>query len=136
LNKNLYIIRGLPGSGKTTLANTLKTAGLVDEIISADMFFEVLAQALDKTYNEVFNVNHLATAHHMCMQLFIRALQDRKNIAVHNCFTKKEHFKEYEDCAYRMGYTTTIIIANNPRRFNDHSVPPEAYDKMEAFFEY
>jgi len=49
---NLYVLSGLPGSGKSTYANGTFTGQEV--IISSDNVIEALASQLDTTYSEIF----------------------------------------------------------------------------------
>ena len=49
----LYMLVGLPGSGKTTwLANQKDIHNYI--ILSTDKYIEMTAKCLDKTYNDVF----------------------------------------------------------------------------------
>lgn len=67
------IMRGLPGSGKTTHAKTLSRV-----IISADIFF------VDSDGRYRFNPELIKEAHNFCLRQFIKALDGTENIIVDN----------------------------------------------------
>lgn len=121
----LYIIRGLPGSGKTTLANKLAA----NANACADDYFTTA-----KGYH--FDAEKLTQAHEHCYQR-IRALlaQGVPEVAVHNTFVLHEHVAPYIRLAREFGYFYNIIICRS--QFGSvHNVPSEVIRRMRRDFEW
>lgn len=138
--KKLILVRGLPGSGKTTFAKFLyNTIDLeVDVTICAadDYFYDA-----DGKYN--FDANQLYNAHLSCqqnveiaMQRGNAALQIDSVIIVHNTTTAPKEIKTYVELAKKYEYELTSLIVEN-RHGNEsvHNVPDEAMDRMRNRFE-
>jgi len=118
--RTLYLIRGLPGSGKTTLAKQL-----TDQVFEADQFFE----QPDGTYR--FDRASLGEAHAWCRARTESAMQDEKSIiAVSNTFTQHWEMGPYIGLAALYGYQVQEITMSGPLRPNVHGVPPEAIARM------
>lgn len=131
MEKVLYLIRGLPGAGKSTLG-----LHLVDRIClhSADDFFMVEQAKGAPKY--VFDGNRLPEAHLACQNAVRKDMVERlqPRIAVANTFTKKEYMQPYYDLAKKYGYTVMEIIVKSDFK-NIHGVPQATIDKMRAEFE-
>jgi len=98
----LRIVRGLPGSGKTTRA----TAIIVEEggyMASADDFFV----GQDGVYR--FDGTKLTQAHASCQSTARRVLGQGRNIVVHNTFTQGWEFTPYALMAEEFGAKVEII---------------------------
>jgi|AntRauTorcE11897_2_1112592.scaffolds.fasta_scaffold82925_2 predicted kinase len=124
--KTLYILRGLPGSGKTTLANII--AELYN--VAADDYFDL--------YNGgEFNPNYLADAHKWCFNTVgLWMGMEAPKIAVHNTFTREWEFEEYLRLAKTHGYEVhTIIVENRHGGSTVHDVPQKAVESMRDRFE-
>ena len=125
----LYIVRGLPGSGKSTLGCTL----CGDRSYAADDWFEFKADNEGKTYSEVFDPSELGKAHELCQERVenaIRGLRDGfGDVAVCNTFSQQWEAQPYIDMANRFGFTTCVIECQNPFE-NTHNVPDEAIRAM------
>jgi predicted ABC-type ATPase len=77
--KTLYIVRGLPGSGKSTFAQTLECP-----VFEADMFF-VNSQGV---YN--FDFTRIKDAHAWCQEMVEdHMFNQHEKIAVSNTFTQE-----------------------------------------------
>lgn len=123
--KKLYIIRGLPSSGKTTLANEI-----ADFVCEADMYF----------YNNgvyVFKAEQLQQAHLYCQHICRAAMQEGfGRIAVSNTFTTEKEMLPYVEMAEQFGYDVTyIIVEGRHGNKNDHNVPDEVVNKMRSRFQ-
>jgi predicted kinase len=129
-NKNLYILRGLPGAGKSTLA---KNIGAV--YFEADMFF--------MEGNEYkFNPTKLKDAHAWCQNQVRVSMKNSDSklgdtrIAVANTFTQEWEMEPYIEMAKEYGFTVfTLIVENRHGGVNQHNVPDDVLDKMKERFE-
>ena len=99
MNPVLYIVRGLPGSGKSTIAKKLVHES---KHFEADMFF-----IKDGVYN--FNPTLIKDAHEWCFNSVERVMQTRANICVSNTFTQRWEFQPYIDLAIEHNYDYQII---------------------------
>lgn len=124
LDKILYIIRGVSGSGKTTFASTLGC-----EVASADDFFMV-----DGEYR--FDPKKLPKAHEYCRVLVCGWMVDGESvIAVANTFTQDWEMEPYYIMAKDFGYTVfSIIVENRHGGKNEHGVPEQAVQGMRDRF--
>src|ERR1035437_9039203 len=82
----LIIIRGLPGSGKTTMAGVLTRIGY--RHFEADMFFEV-----DGMYQ--YDATRIRDAHAWCQRMTQEALARGENVVVSNTFTHLREMQPY-----------------------------------------
>lgn len=128
MNKTLFIIRGLPGSGKSTLGKTIAM-----ESFAADDFF-------DEYYNGKFKPEKIKNAHEYCKAQVEQAMTWGDNpcesIAVCNTFTQDWEIKPYLDLAKRHGYTVhQIIVENTHGNLSVHNVPKETVEKMRKRFQ-
>ncbi len=135
MNKNLYIVRGLPGSGKSTFALNLVGADFL--VCEADKYFMV-----DGEYK--FDATKLKEAHEFCRNTVETYMRDNveandqfyRQIAVSNTFTQEWEMQPYIDLAKKYGYTVfTIVVENRHGGVNEHGVPDEVLTKMRDRFE-
>jgi predicted kinase len=135
MNKNLYIVRGLPGSGKSTFALNLVGADFL--VCEADKYFMV-----DGEYK--FDATKLKEAHEFCRNTVETYMRDNveandqfyRQIAVSNTFTQEWEMQPYIDLAKKYGYTVfTIVVENRHGGVNQHGVPDEVLTKMRDRFE-
>jgi predicted kinase len=132
--KILTLVRGLPGSGKSTFANTITNEFSICE---ADKFF------YDKEGNYNFDATKLATAHEWCReQVEIRMKDNGVNpqfypeIVVSNTFTQKWEMEAYYKLAEQYGYKVfSIIVENRHDGVNQHGVPVDKLEQMKNRFE-
>ena len=132
--KVLTLVRGLPGSGKSTFANTITNEFSVCE---TDKFF------YDKEGNYNFDATKLRYAHQWCKdEVEIRMKDNQINeqfyphIAVSNTFTQEWEMEEYFKLAEKYGYMVfTIIVENRHDGVNQHGVPAEKLEQMKNRFE-
>ena len=128
--KTLYILRGIPGSGKTTLA---KSIGAVH--FEADMYFMV-----GKEYK--FDVKKLKQAHAWCQDQVRISMKNSDNkigdlrIAVSNTFTQEWEMEPYVEMAKEYGFKVfTLIVENRHGGVNQHEVPEDKIELMKNRFE-
>lgn len=131
--KNLYLLRGLPGSGKSTFAKMLS-----DSHFEADMYF------LDDNGNYNFDPSKLKKAHEWCQDQVHTAMilnhttsgLSNSDIVVSNTFTQEWEMKPYYELAKAWGYKVfSIIIENRHGGVNEHGVPEEKLEQMKNRFE-
>lgn len=123
--KHLYLLRGLPGSGKTTIARELG-----GDHFEADMFF-----MQDGEYR--FDGAKIKLAHAWCQnQVLESMLGGCDKIVVSNTFTQEWEMQAYYEMAKDHGYMVfSIVIENRHGGVNEHGVPDEALNRMEGRFE-
>jgi predicted kinase len=122
MDKILYIIRGIPNSGKSTLGRYLATD---QYCFAADDYFE-------GPDGYKFDPSKLGEAHKMCMTNVEQALRDGQPIvAVANTFSRRWEYESYQVLANNYGYIVAMITMPATRRGdNGHNVPPEAVARM------
>lgn len=123
----LTLIRGIPGSGKTTLAKQIvaDTNALHYE---ADMYFT------DELGNYNFDREKLRDAHNWCHLLTYEGLYSGKDVVVSNTFIKLWEVERYTKEFTRLA-DIEIIVATGKFR-NTHKVDQETIDRMLVNFEY
>jgi len=116
--KNLILLRGVSGSGKSTIAPMFNTTN----IVSTDDFF------LDEYGDYVFDANSLVINHQKCQLAVDMMMQDNEGlIVVHNTFTKDWEMSHYFDLARKYGYAVhTMIVENRHGSKNVHDVPQDS----------
>ena len=127
--KTLYLIRGLPGAGKTTFAKQLSTA-LAATHWETDMFFEK-----DGVYH--FRPALLAKAHQWCYDNVIEDMEhQQKFIVVSNTFTTDKEMNPYKTLALEYGYAVVFLIVENRHgNISVHGVPETTMQKMQTRFQ-
>lgn len=120
----LYLIRGIPGSGKSTFAKELVPDFLVCE---ADKFF-----MRDNEYQ--FNPSKLGQAHSWCQKIVETYMKDGElypKIAVSNTFTTERELQPYFDLAEKYDYVVfSVIVENRHGNESVHNVSDETINKM------
>jgi predicted kinase len=123
--KELILLRGLPGSGKSTFAEVV--GGFRCE---ADMFFME-----DGEYK--FDINRIKEAHRWCKeqcQSFM--VREKPKVIVSNTFTQEWEMEDYYDLAKRYGYkVTSVIVENRHGGESIHSVPDATLGNMRNRFQ-
>ena len=129
----LILLRGLPGSGKTTLAKIILQLRSTDEpeILSADDFFE------DKEGEYNFDPTKLKEAHNYCQfRCSERMRQQKARIVVANTFTQEWEMDEYFKMAERYNYRVhTVVVENRHGNENVHGVPEDKLQQMKNRFQ-
>ena len=135
VEKNLYIIRGLPGSGKSTLGEQLADNELDWTKDRTDWNMRFYSYAADdwftdKDGNYNFVPEELPQAHEDCRARVLGAmLSEVNNIAVCNVFSQKWEAQPYFDLCKLHGYTPVVIECQN-NFGNIHGCPRQKIEEM------
>ena len=125
MTKNLIIVRGIPGSGKSTVAEMLGKA-----ICCADDFY-----MHDGEYKWV--AEDIGKAHGWCQRKCRRFRKAQASqIVVANTSTTVREMQPYMDLARQFGYRVfTIIVETRHDGVSIHGVPEATLDKMRGRFD-
>lgn len=128
--KELFLLRGLPGSGKSTFAKML--VGDKDYCHKeSDMYF------VDRVGNYKFNPSQLKDAHKWCQDEIEFAMKyDHSPVVVSNTFTQEWEMQSYYELAEKYGYRVhSLIVENRHGGVNEHGVPEDKLEIMRNRFE-
>jgi predicted kinase len=129
--KILYIVRGIPGNGKSTFAKSLNCTHF-----ETDMYFT------DSEGNYKFVPQKIKEAHQWCQDSVNTAMilnhtsGENETIVVSNTFTQEWEMTPYFEMAEKYGYMVfSIIVENRCDSKNIHGVPEEKLEQMRKRFE-
>lgn len=114
----LTLIRGLPGSGKTTFAKTFRVVHL-----EADMYFT------DPQGNYNFDPLLLKDAHLWCLQQSELHIKNGENVVVANTFVRQWEMQAYRQLAKTYNARLTVKTCIGKYK-NTHGVTQQTIDKM------
>ena len=125
LDKLFFVIRGIPGSGKSTLGSSIAY-----KCWEADKYFDFF-------HGGEFVPHEIGRAHEWCKE---RVREDMEagiaRLAVANTFTRKWEMEPYLEMAEEMGYTCIVLVVENHHGNKSvHNIPQEIIDKMVNRFE-
>lgn len=124
----LILVRGLPGSGKTTFVAALMTENSFE--FSADGFMYADGQEFDPA--------RLAECHKKCQDAVRAVLSENSNatVFVHNTFTQTWEMEPYFQIAGETDTLVhTIIVENRHGNNSVHDVPDGTMSRMRQRFD-
>ena len=123
--KELFLLRGLPGAGKTTLARSIGGS-----YVETDHYFQY-----EGKYE--FDASKLKEAHAWCQNVVKTRMENKiAKIAVSNTFTQAWEMQPYFDLAEKYGYRVhSLIVENRHDGINEHEVPVEKLIEMKNRFQ-
>lgn len=125
MTNKLVLIRGLPGSGKSTVARQYFNDCVH---LEADMYFTSPAG------NYVYDPVKIKQAHAWCQESTKIFLNNKKDVVVSNTFTTHKEIDFYINYAKENSIPYIIFRMNN-NYGSIHNVPEETIEKMKARFE-
>jgi predicted kinase len=130
---DLILLRGVPGSGKTTLGNIIlfNTQSNIQDVLSADNFF------VNEKGEYIFDATKLKEAHNDCQVKCAERMRNQfSKIVVANTFTQEWEMEPYFTMAERYNYRIhSVIVENRHGNKNVHNVPDEKILAMTNRFE-
>ncbi len=127
MTKRVFVMQGVPGSGKSTrakkIADAVEACDKTVVIVSADDFFVRLGGG---TY--AFDPSKISEAHKHCFRVFLRALaEDKDLVIVDNTNTSAIEIAPYMLAASSLGYDASIVrmrcAPDDAHARNTHGVP-------------
>lgn len=156
---DVVILRGLPGSGKSSLATSLplSTQSASGSVLSRDFLTQLthgirkpdsssdwfICSAdnffLDEQGRYCFNPTLISNAHEACFTQFVQALENRtQRIVVDNTNSQYWEYRRYQALAQALGWRVSILEMQCPslevlsliNSRNTHGVSPEISTRM------
>ena len=141
---DLILVRGVPGCGKTTIADILSSWGRSVSYSTDSMFMvggEYKFNEIMKKDPSKLSEYHAATISKV-KDSMIEAMHDDEcfhsydTIIVHNTFTQKREMDPYLELAKEFDWKVhTIIVENRHGSKSIHDVPEETINRMKERFE-
>ncbi|XP_069828188.1 NEDD4-binding protein 2-like 1 [Dendropsophus ebraccatus] len=138
-SKHIYLLRGLPGSGKSSLARKLKRDFPSAVVFSTDDYF------LMEDGSYIYNPDLLQDAHKWNQKRARKAMgRGRTPIIIDNTNIVAWHMKPYAVMALENGYGVIFLEPNTHWKFdvrelarrNSHGVPREKIQRMKDAYEH
>ena len=125
-SKSLFLLRGLPGAGKSAIAEILSEKGKYP-------FFSIDDYFIDQSTGEYsfdYKTNHLAYKH--CENMTREALSSGcDKVFVHNTFTAEWEMEPYFKMASEMSYNVFVLtVENRHGGKNIHEISSDQIQKM------
>lgn len=129
MKPKLILIRGIPGSGKSTFAKFIQSLDPTYALYEADQFFV----DIDGTYKH--DPSKIKEAHEWCQDCVKHTLAFGEHTIVANTFVRKWELQPYIDMATEFNIPYSIITMNG--KFNSiHNVPRSVINRMRTTFEH
>jgi predicted kinase len=127
MENTLILLRGLPGSGKSTAAKLFKT----EHHYEADMYF------IDSEGQYSFDPSKIKDAHNWCRHKTMEAMKaGHPTVIVSNTFTQEWEMEAYYLLAEELGYrVVSMIVENRHGGKNIHDCPEDKVEIMRNRFE-
>lgn len=126
----LYLIRGVPGSGKSTFARQLLICEVVEHVFEADDYF------IDENGAYEFNPFKLGEAHEQCQTYTKYALSVGRSVAVSNTSCAEWEVETYQNIAAEYGARfVSIIVENRHGNQNIHGCSEDKVEQMKRKFD-
>lgn len=123
----IHLIRGLPDSGKSTLARKLCAEHDMDHW-EADQFFET-------ANGYVYIPDLIKEAHRSCKAGVAASLSSGRSVVVSNTFTRLWEMKDYYDLGAQYG--ANVLVSRMLGRYqNIHGVPDDVIARMAERWEH
>ncbi len=122
-HKTLFLVRGLPNTGKTTVAKKMVEEGLADAHLEADQYFETRG-------GWRFDASQLGKAHKQCQFRAKSAMKAGLNVVVSNTFSMQWELEPYRELAKQFGYIVVETTEYGVKGDNGHNVPQKIIDNM------
>lgn len=128
-HRDCYLVRGLPGAGKTAFMESIRQEG--DVTVATDDFLT------NENGEYEWTQERLEQAIGQCLGKTEKAMQDGvQKIFVHGVFDKEEHLSPYYKLAKRHGYRVfSIIVENRHGGVDAHAVPLKILEQFRHNFD-
>jgi hypothetical protein len=129
---DLILVRGLPGSGKTTLSNIILMwpSSEKPDVISSDDFF------VNENNEYIFDLLKTKEAINDCQNRCAQKMRiGTQRIVVANTFVEESEMEPYFEIAKMYNYRVhTIVVENRHGSKNVHGIPKEKIREMKKKF--
>jgi predicted kinase len=142
MQPKLFLLIGIPASGKSTYATQLIGANPTAVYVSTDYFVEKFARRCGKTYNEVFKVFMPHAIRLMMTRVHIAAaaghdiVWDQTNLTVKSRASKLRILNSYEKHAIVFESPPEDVLQARLQSRVGKTIPDHVLTTMQASFEY